>query len=48
MTEEIEAIVSVREEIYGIAIARHQDTPDSKPRHFDEIVRSRGSQSLQL
>jgi hypothetical protein len=48
MIGETEVIVFVRKEIYGIAIARHQDNPDSKARHPDEIVRNRGSQSLQL
>ena len=48
MTGETEVIVFVRKEIYGIAIARHQDNPDSKARHPDEIVRNRDSQSLQL
>jgi hypothetical protein len=48
MTEETGVIVFVQKEIYGIAIPRHQDNPDSKARHSDEIVRSRGSQSLQL
>jgi hypothetical protein len=47
MTEETGVIGFVRKEIYVIVIARHQDNPDSNVRHSNEMVRSRGSQSLQ-